>query len=190
MSRCYQSRTEQTSVLTNLSGAIALLIRALPSALIVVGTVSLLTGCGPSGPKLVPVEGIVTLDGEPLAFKSLLFLPADGTDGNGAGGFTDGQGKFSLIGVVFGATSDFRGCPPGRYRVVVSESTIPLSEADFQSSRRNANGREPEAAIGPMKPATKSEIPSRYTSAQSTPLVLEVPESGGTLNIELTSALN
>jgi len=36
-------------------------------------------------------------------------------------------------------------------------------------------------------PGPRTEIPEVYTSKESTPLVLDVPESGGVVNLELTS---
>ena len=149
----------------------------------------LFAGCGPSGPKLVPVKGTVFLDGQPLAYKSLLFLPEDGTAGNGAGGYTNGKGEYALIAVIFGATSDRQGCPPGRYRVVISEPTIPITEADFGHLNVQAEGDEPAVAIGPQSAPANSnrQIPVAYTSEQTTPLVLEVPESGGVLDVKLAS---
>lgn len=36
----------------------------------------LLTGCGPSGPKVVPVSGTVTYNGQPLADGDIIFAPA------------------------------------------------------------------------------------------------------------------
>jgi hypothetical protein len=142
-------------------------------------------GCGRSGPTLVPVNGTVSLDGQPLAFKSLLFIPDEGTPGNGAGGYTNGDGEYSLIAVVFGATRDFDGCPPGRYRVVVSEPTIPITEADFGPVDAYDEGDEPAVAVGPVSNPVTREVPEIYASEQSTPLLLEVPKAGGVVNVEL-----
>ena len=84
-----------------------------------------MTGCGDSGPEVVPVEGTVTLDGKPLANKSLLFTPIDDTAGHGAGGTSDAEGRYTLIAVVPGATRDYQGIAPGRYRVSVFEPMLP-----------------------------------------------------------------
>lgn len=149
--------------------------------------VCLSAGCGPPGPKLVPVSGTLSLDGEPLAFKSILFLPEGDTTGNGAGGYTDGQGSYALIAVIFGATRDYAGCPPGRYRVVVSEPSIPITAADFDLPQGEDLGREPAAAIGPVNSPAARGVPAVYTAAQTTTLLLEVPESGGVVDLELTS---
>ena len=147
----------------------------------------LLPGCGRSIPKLVPIEGTVFLDGKPLAYKSILFLPEKETGGNGAGGFTDGDGKYYLLAVLFGITSDYRGCPPGRYRVVVSEPSIPLSAADFGPLDVEEEGDEPAVAVGPVSSPPKTRIPAVYTSEKTTTLIVEVPKSGGVVDLELTS---
>jgi len=146
---------------------------------VVLGTI-VLTGCGGSGPELVPVEGTVTLDGRPLANKSLTFTPIDDTSGHGAGGFSDAEGKFTLTAVVPGATRDYQGIPPGRYRVTVFESMI-VGDGSVEEE-----GDEPVVAVGPGMSSRKSDIPALYGTERS-PLVLEVPESGGTLNVELKS---
>ncbi len=146
---------------------------------IVLATI-LLTGCGESGPDVVPVEGTVTLDGKPLANKSLMFLPIEGTSGHGAGGASDAEGKYTLRAVVPGATRDYEGAVPGRYRVNVFEPTI---TGDVPAEEE---GDEPAVAMGPGSGTPKSEIPAVYGTDRS-PLVLEVPESGGVLNVELKS---
>ena len=55
---------------------------------------ALCTGCGSKGPRLTPVEGVVTLDGEALEGAVVLFEPEAG--GRPATGVTDAQGKFVL----------------------------------------------------------------------------------------------
>ena len=109
---------------------------------IVLGTI-VLTGCGDSGPVLVPVEGTVTLNGKPLANKSLLFMPIDGTSGHGAGGSSGADGKYTLKAVVPGAIRDFPGIPTGRYRVNVFE---PIIAGDVSVEE---DGDEPAVAMGP-----------------------------------------
>ena len=145
----------------------------------VLGTI-LLTGCGGSGPRLVPVEGAVTLDGKPLANKSLMFTPIGDTSGQGAGGTSDAEGRYTLLAAVPGATRDYQGIAPGRYRVTVFESII-VGDLSVEEE-----GDEPAAALGPDMGGRESEIPAVYRTEQS-PLVLDVPESGGVINVELKS---
>ncbi len=139
-------------------------------------------GCGASGPELVPVEGRLTLDGTPLPNKNLVFAPIDDTSGHGAGGSSDLEGKYTLKAVVPGATRDYPGIPPGRYRVIVLEPMFPGDMPMVQE------GGEPAVAIGPGIGHRKSQIPTIYGTERS-PLVYEVPESGGVISIELKSNL-
>lgn len=79
--------------------------------------VALVTGCD-QGPKLVPIEGQVTLDGEPLAYGYVRVIPATGRT---AFGQLDEQGRFKLM------TDDAEGCPVGSHVVEVG-STKAISE--------------------------------------------------------------
>lgn len=147
-----------------------------------------LSGCD-SGPKLVPVQGTVTLDGKPLIFKSLYFHPDrdSGTKGNGAGGYTDKDGKYYLIANIGGATRDHRGIQAGKYRVTVSEPVIPISEKDFGPQKQQSETDIPSPAVVFSAQPAKREVPVAYATVGSTPLMLEVLEDGGDLNIELKS---
>jgi len=121
-----------------------------------------------------------------MAYKGLFFSPESGTPGNGAGGYTNGEGKYSLTAVVYGVTRDQKGVRPGRYRVTVSEPIIPISDADFE--RAPGTEEDPAAAGTIIDPDSRSrDIPAGYTSRDTTPLVLDVSDSGGTFDLKLTS---
>jgi len=77
-------------------------------------------GCGPSRPGLLPAEGVVTLDGKPLAEASVVFQPAAG--GRPATGVTDADGRFKV-----GTFRPRDGALPGTHVVTVarSEGTSP-----------------------------------------------------------------
>ncbi|MCC6508698.1 MAG: hypothetical protein IT423_06305 [Pirellulaceae bacterium] len=150
----------------------------------------LYAGCG-SGVKVVPVTGTVTLDGKPLPLKSVYFFPdrSSVSEGNGAGGYSDPQGKYYLIANLGGETTDTKGAPPGKYRVTVTEPAIPLTEESFKDMTATpaAEGDVPAAAIGLPSRPQKRTIPAVYSSADTTPLVVEVPKEGGEVNLELKS---
>lgn len=59
----------------------------------VLASVALAAGCGDGLPKRVPVGGIVTIDGQPLARGSIMFISQGGRP---AGGSIDSQGHFQL----------------------------------------------------------------------------------------------
>lgn len=150
-------------------------------------------GCGDSGMTLVPLTGTLTLDGEPLPFKSVTLLPIDGTPGHGAGGYSDGQGNYTLRAIVPGAVKDYPGCPPGRYQVVVTEPQVPISDADFTNpvAQGVTDTDEPAPAIALMemspKRHVKGAIPAMYTSNRTSPLALDVSTETPMLNVELAS---
>jgi hypothetical protein len=87
------------------------------SAMLLVATGA---GCGPSRPGLLPVDGVVTLDGKPLAEASVVFQPAGG--GRPATGVTDANGRFKV-----GTFKPRDGALPGAHVVTVarSEGTSP-----------------------------------------------------------------
>jgi hypothetical protein len=72
-------------------------------------------GCGGQEGDLVTVEGIVTLDGQPMSGVQVVFdQPELGPNKNiGYAGRTDEQGRYALRPLG----SDGAGAPPGAYRV-------------------------------------------------------------------------
>jgi len=106
------------------------------------------TGCGESRPRTVPVTGLVTLDGEPVADASITFYPENGRPATGR---TDAEGIYTLT--TF-ETND--GAVPGQHRVSISKQTIPES-----------NSTEDLEAI-------KSEVPEVYSNADTSGLKAEV----------------
>lgn len=129
-------------------------------------------GCG-DGLRRVPVQGKITARGKALDNASIQFLPMGGTKGEGGLGRSDVEGNYSLIGSRDGA----RGVVPGQYRVRVSrlveENGTPLPpdarDADYPNSRES--------------------IPGAYVSIDGSPLMITVPEAGGTINLEIPAKI-
>jgi hypothetical protein len=69
------------------------------------------TGCGEGGPKIVPVSGTVTLDGQPLTYGHIQVMPAGWRP---ASGRLDGSGRFTLT-----TSTPNDGCAVGTHPVVV-----------------------------------------------------------------------
>ncbi|MDX1969272.1 MAG: hypothetical protein SFV23_18995 [Planctomycetaceae bacterium] len=82
-----------------------------------------LLGCGGDGrPRLIPVSGTVTLDGNPLEGAIVGFQPiADAKEKfqRPPGGITDAAGKF-----VLGTYDKTDGAPVGKYKVVIQKREI------------------------------------------------------------------
>jgi hypothetical protein len=70
-----------------------------------------LAGCGDGGPKIVPVSGTVTIDGQPLTYGHIQVLPAGWRP---ASGRLDGSGRFTLT-----TTDPNDGCAVGTHPVVI-----------------------------------------------------------------------
>src|SRR5207248_798293 len=72
-----------------------------------------------SGPKLVPVSGVVTLDGKPLEGATVSFLPIPSNEMGQLGeDITSPSGDYTAM------TKGRSGLVPGKYRVVVTKFLI------------------------------------------------------------------
>ncbi len=122
----------------------------------------LLSGCGNSGPKLVPVSGRITIDGQPLP-RGSISLRAESTWDQPTGSI-DADGKY----VVY--TKGRAGAPPGRYRVVVF-----ATEA----------AHDAEGKAHPGLPV--SIVPALYNDPATTPLKIDVTlQSRAPFDLELS----
>lgn len=88
-------------------------------------------GCG-DGLKLVPVEGKVTLGGEPLAEADVIFQPENGRPSMGT---TDAQGHYKLV-----YTNEKDGALPGTHKVVITTYVEP--DSDYEAPDRRAGRPE------------------------------------------------
>ena len=78
-------------------------------------------GCGKPGPQVQYVEGVVVLDGEPVADATVVFVP-EAADGLVATGRTNAEGRFTL-------TSVRGGKPNGG--ALVGDYAVTFSKADY-----------------------------------------------------------
>ena len=135
--------------------------QALLQKLVVAGVLAFAVGCGATKND-VPVEGVVTLDGQPMPNVQVLFDQPQTKGGNAFLGKTDEQGKYILKTVG----DKGPGLTPGAYRVS-------LSTAFLESGARDDTPLPPE------------KIPAKYRDGK---LKFDVP-AGGTnaANFELKS---
>ena len=107
----------------------------------------LLCGCGGERVKLVPVEGVVKINGQPAANIAIQFLPdvLKGNKGPTSFASTDEQGKFRL------KTYDGRdGAVVGPHRAVLSdlaEERPPQGQPARQGPRLDAAFTDPTRGI-------------------------------------------
>jgi hypothetical protein len=127
-----------------------------------------LSGCS-SGALIERVEGIVTLDGQPLPDIRVNFQPQSretAQAGIGSYGVTDAQGRY----VLRRADTDGQGAVVGTHTVSLSDKKV-----------ENAS----DADAGDTSSVPKSRIPAKYAE---TPLTYEVKAGEmNEANFELTS---
>ncbi len=134
-------------------------------AVVMMAAVALLgTGCGPAGPVLAPVEGVVLLEGEPLEGAVVLFQPEAG--GKPATGLTDAAGKFSLTTLEKG---------DGAY---VGVNTVAITkELPSTSSANVEEGEISDVELG---------SPPRYASPALSGITINVEKGMPPVTLEMT----
>lgn len=137
-------------------------------------------GCGPRGPAVEMVEGVVLLDGQPVEGATVLFSPGS-VDGKGEGGLpaagrTAPDGSFRLNaagGATFGA-----GTKVGEYVVtVIKQDHDPVPPPD-------PNG----PPVPPPNVKVWDVLPAVYKHAISSPLRATVKRGRNTYRFELDSS--
>jgi hypothetical protein len=144
-------------------------MRRLTSLTLLAAGLAITAGCGDGGPKLVPVEGRVTLDGKPVKEMLINFQPVGNTHGTGANGMTDADGKFTLIDSRGGT-----GAYAGEYKV-----------SFYPPLGRKTEG-DPSTDV--VDDGSKRGLPKIYLDGDKTPLRATIPEGGGTAEIILTAS--
>ena len=141
-------------------------------------TVLMMVGCGPSVLRTEFVEGIVTLDGEPLADATVTFIPLehDG-DSRAASGFTDETGRYRLT------TDGGRpqgGALAGEYRVTVVK--VEVTEIDITPLAERREGYSPQ-----LETTQAHVTPTVYNNPAATTLRATVVRGRNVINLEMTS---
>jgi hypothetical protein len=131
------------------------------------------------------VEGVVTLDGEPVAGAIVTFQPK-GPGGMSATGMTDEQGKYTLNPVGGGqmAAEAGSGTLAGEYYVgvVKTEMEVPLSEEEAEEQ-----GVEYVPPTGMESTKVTHIVPERYNNPKESGIEKTVTEGQNSIPIELTS---
>lgn len=117
---------------------------------------SLFVGCGPA---VVPVEGIVSIDGEPLTNGRLILNPKGGEGTTAFSNITE-TGAYRLQ-----CVESTKGIMPGKYSVMVKFKPE-LTAKQKKSIERQASGLSLE------------ELSVSFTSPEKEPVV--IPEEGDT----------
>ena len=134
-------------------------------------------GCGTKGKglKVEFVTGKVTLDNEPIAEASVIFVPKTDTPPmETASGITDANGVYKL---TSGNGDPQAGAVEGEYTVLVSKIL----------AKSLREGQDYAASTGYNVPYTQTHLlPAKYRDNKATPLSATVKRGKNTLNFELT----
>jgi hypothetical protein len=131
-------------------------------------------GCG--NKERVPVNGVVTLDGQPVAAALVKFVPV-ARDGHEATAMTDSAGNFSL-----GTLNSGDGAWRGSYKVCVQKIVAdPAKESKISDATpgtgAQTQGTDRRSILKDMK-YKKNLFPKKYMNASTTPLEATVPPNG------------
>ena len=137
---------------------------------------SVLGGCGgEEGPKVVFVNGAVSVNGKPLEGAGVTFVPEPGpresTTGNGT---SDSSGRYRL------RTRYGDGVAPGKYKV-----TISLLAAAGPGTKPG-DPIEGDRIMAVRAGRARQKFPA-YANAATTPFTADVPESGRSFDFNVDS---
>jgi len=124
---------------------------------------------GPDFSNLVPVSGVITLNGEPLSGAVVTFLPTKWAPGVGE---TDGKGKYDL------STAGRPGISPGDYKVAIS--LLLSAEGEPQGVGPRSSLAQPPSML-----TAKEYLPKHYADLGSSKLTAHVEKNGGTFNFNV-----
>ncbi|MEQ8848896.1 hypothetical protein [Botrimarina sp.] len=122
-------------------------LASLPLALLFAAALADAVGCD-SRPRRVPISGTVLIDGEPVPYGNISFVPGDG---RAASGKIDPQGRFELTCYEPGD-----GAILGEHRVTVAARQMkdgklvwhaPKKYADFRTSGLTYTVTEPDDSV-------------------------------------------
>ena len=118
-------------------------------------------GCSGDAGNIATVEGIVTVDGNPIDRATVIFYPAAGRSSNG---YTDDSGHYSLVYIKS------KGALIGSHKVTITTAL----ERDYDD--------------GATRDAREEMMPERYLDRYKTDLTANVESGDNKIDFNLKSA--
>ena len=137
----------------------------------------LFSGCGPGGPALQYVEGVVTLDGKPVEDANISFAPKqvlETDNDNGpllAGGQTDANGRYKLSTSL--STGIDKGTTVGEYVVTIVKKRVTNPPTG------------PGQQMG--RPIFEYTVPRVFENSDDSKITVTVVKGKNTFNFDLKS---
>lgn len=161
----------------------------LSKALLILGILSwaVLPGCAEKKKTLATelVEGVVTLDGQPVAGATVTFTPVQDGAGAPATGTSDSAGKYTLTAVgnkAAGAQAG-AGTLPGEYYVGVLKDEMPQEPGSGDEGYKLPSSDTP-----PTSPTITHVVPQQYNNPQTSGIKVTVKSGKNDIPIELKSS--
>lgn len=119
--------------------------------------VALVSGCnsGPGLPPTVPAEGVVTLDGAPVADATITFIADVGS--YNASAVSDKDGKFAMK-----AFEEKKGAVAGSYKIAINKTIV-----------ESRDGKKGESDVN-----LKQGLPMKYSNFLTSGLSIKLGDSG------------
>lgn len=136
--------------------------------------VFMLAGCGAGGGPVIPVNGIVFWDNDPLDAATVTFYPEDKSQKTIGSARTGSDGKFVIL-----ETKGQKGLAAGKYKVTVSKMKLPGGAGG------GPNDDPPIAAVTDID--VKNDLPAIYSDPNKTILAYTVTGDGKPIEIKLSS---
>jgi hypothetical protein len=133
-----------------------------------------IAGCSEGPPPIVPVEGVLLLDHQPLPHARIRFAPnLNGPGGDYlAEGVTDENGRFQL------------SCK-GQPGACACENMVMVSEGPMSKAGRGISAAAQEEAARFLASLKNRPIPAVYATASKTPLTVAVTAGQTEYTLEL-----
>lgn len=138
-------------------------------------------GCGKST-NTVPVQGTLTIDGQPADNIMITLSPVDSSLPVATGRVS--SGSFELFSGIDGA----RGAVPGKYKVVLAPGG---STAEEEAKARYMQGAKAGTSkAGSPPPESEATLPfaTKYTSSATSDKEVEITSGSNNLTIDVSSS--
>jgi hypothetical protein len=130
-----------------------------------------LAGCGGGGPKIVPVSGVVTIDGQPLTYGHIQVLP---TGWRPASSRIGSDGRFMLTTTVSGD-----GCAVGTHPVVIlAGESISPEATKWHAPKKYADSATTNLTVTISKATDDLKIELKWGGGK--PFTEKIEKEGGT----------
>jgi hypothetical protein len=141
-----------------------------------------LAGCGSSGSGTVPVNGTLTIDGQPASNLIITLVPVDSTKPVATGNVS--SGSFTL----FSGTAGDPGAVPGKYKVVL-QAAVAASSQEEAKARYAGQSKAGGKGGGTAAPQETVSMPfaERYASSATSDKEVEITSGKNDLTIDVSS---